>query len=204
MAQCDATSKRTGQRCKRTPCPGLAKCSTHCGLSKTERQRAAEDARLLRQATAELARLDVQPVTNSLAELQWVAGVARAWLETAARLVNKLSDDAIRYEGRLQGEQLRAEILLLERSIERVANINTRIAKLGLDERLTTIHTRDGHDILNALNATLRDIGISSGDAWRAAHLNFGARLRALHKTRQVQPSPYQAIPGEVIPPGAA
>ena len=38
---CDATSKRTGQRCRHAPCPDLTKCSTHCGLSKQERKRAA-------------------------------------------------------------------------------------------------------------------------------------------------------------------
>jgi hypothetical protein len=39
----------------------------------------------MQQGARELARLDVPPVTNSLAELQWLAGVAHAWLETSAR-----------------------------------------------------------------------------------------------------------------------
>jgi hypothetical protein len=154
----------------------------------------------MQQGARELARLDVLPVTNSLAELQWLAGVAHAWLETAARLVNRLSEDAIRYEGRLHGEMLRAEVALLERSMERVATINSRIAKLDIESRLTTIKERDATELIDAFDATLRALGLDGPDAWRASHVDFASRLRAIHARRQVEPSPWRAIPGETIP----
>jgi hypothetical protein len=181
----------------RTPAVGLTKCAFHCGLSKAERDRIADDVRITRQANAELARLQVEPVANSLDELRFAAGVAHAWLVVAAGLINRLTADSIRYEGKLRGEQLRSEVALWERALERVADINAKIARLNLDERLTLIRERDFADIVAALRVALQPLDPATRAVVQRA---FADRIRALHDDRKVVASPFTAIPGRVIP----
>ncbi len=105
--RCTGTSKQSGQRCRRSRCPGLDKCSLHCGLSKAERERAAARATANQQARAELARLDVKPIINPLPELQKHAGIVVAWRDVCAANLNRLDPSDLRYAGNLRGEQVR-------------------------------------------------------------------------------------------------
>lgn len=183
--RCDATSKRSGERCKRAPAVGLTKCSMHAGLSKEERQRTAAEHRAMQKASATLARLDVEPVTNSLEELQWLAAVAHAWIEQIAAMVNEL-ERRVRYEGRLRGEQLRGEVALLERAMDRCLAVNSSIVRLGIDHRLTTIKETDARNVADALAAVLTELDLDPSQS-RAARQSFARRLRTLGATREAE-----------------
>jgi hypothetical protein len=81
-------------------------------------------------------------VTNPLEELLKVAEEALLWKDELKRRVVALHEDEWRYETKGMGEQIRAEIQLYERSIDRLARILVMIAKLGIEERLTRVTER--------------------------------------------------------------
>jgi len=88
---------------------GSGRCRLHGGSTRSQRKAAAAEA-AEEQAQAALARLDVRPVDNPLAELQLLAGQVLAWKDAIGQMVNKL--DSLRYETEF-GEQLRSEVALL-------------------------------------------------------------------------------------------
>jgi hypothetical protein len=86
---------------------------------------------------AEMVRLwtaDAGPVEDPLLALQKLAGRALAVEETIGRIVNDLT--SIRYGSEHGGEQLRAEVAVLERAMDRVGRLLVDMAKLNIDERV--------------------------------------------------------------------
>ena len=148
--RCAATSKRSGQRCKRRPSPGAKTCYIHGGRTALASLRVIEE-----QALAELARLDLPPVEDPLSELARVCAQVLAWKDSMAGKVNKL--DELRYEGKgdAGGEQLRAEVALWERALDRCERFLTAMARLNIDERLTRISEERAELIISVLSAAL-------------------------------------------------
>lgn len=146
---------------------GYGRCRKHLGNAPTV-AKAAERERLEDRARAELARLDVTPVDNPLEELQKLAGRVLAWEEVIGGLVNGLS--GIRYESEHGGEQLRAEVALLERAMDRCERVLVAMARLNIDERLVRVTERQGSLLVEAVKGALDDLGIDrSGEAVRRA-----------------------------------
>ena len=81
-------------------------------------------------------------VTNPLQELLDIAEEALLWKNELKRRVVALHEDEWRYEADGMGEQIRAEIQLYERSVDRLARILVMIAKLGIEERLARVTER--------------------------------------------------------------
>jgi hypothetical protein len=86
--RCTSKAKQSGQRCKLPPCTGLDKCATHCGLSKAERKKRAEEFLANQQArkavvTYGLPR-DISPTEALLEEVRYSAGHV-AWLREKVR-----------------------------------------------------------------------------------------------------------------------
>lgn len=74
--KCRATSKRSGQRCKRYPVPGGSVCVMHGGASPQARV-AAERRRAQEEATRMLASIwdeEAPPITDPVSELEELAG----------------------------------------------------------------------------------------------------------------------------------
>lgn len=151
--RCTATSKRSGQRCKRLPSPGAKTCYIHGGKTAKAAGRAAEQ-----QARAELARLDLPPVDDPLSELARVCGQVLGWKDMLAGKVNALS--SLRYENEAGGEQLRAEVALWERALDRCERFLTAMARLNIDERLAKISEERAEVIISVLTAALERAGI--------------------------------------------
>jgi hypothetical protein len=165
---------------------GHGRCKLHGGRTPTVAKGAAESA-LEEQARTELAKLDVRPVENPLTELQLLAGQAVAWKNTVAGLVNRLG--SLRYEGE-SGEQLRAEVGLWERALDRCEKVLTAMARLDIDERLVKISEHQGKLVTAAIMAAFVDIGLSHEmqQALRPAiarHL----RLAALEERERERPA---------------
>ncbi|MCP2336136.1 hypothetical protein [Actinomadura rupiterrae] len=108
---------------------GSDKCRMHLG-------RKTAGVKLAYQAEQALARLDAPPVENALEELKALGGEAKAWKDAMAERVNELTSIRYSTDG---GEQLRAEIALFERAMDRCEKILTSIARLNIDERLAAI-----------------------------------------------------------------
>lgn len=133
----------------------------HGGRTAAARLRAVDE-----EARKQLARLDVPPVEDPLSELAKVCGQVLGWKDTMAGMVNDL-DGRLRYEGKgdAGGEQLRAEVALWERALDRCERFLTAMARLNIDERLTRIAEAQAAIILDVFSAALEQAGITGEQA---------------------------------------
>jgi hypothetical protein len=135
---------------------GFGRCSWHGGASPTG-TKSAREQELNEQAARELARLDVEPVANAFEQLALVAGQAVAWKDSMAAKVNELLE--LRREDVAGTEQLRAEILLWERALDRCVATLTAMIKLNIEEKLAGIRKQTADMLERALDAALEASG---------------------------------------------
>ena len=150
---------------------GVGRCKLHGGATPSHEAAGAEQ--LLAQ---QIARLDVPAVADPLTELSKLAGQVVAWKDQLAAKVNELTE--LRYEG-FAAEQLRAEVALWERALDRCNTVLATMAKLRIDERLAAISERQAEAVLRAIDAALDAAGVPVGE--RAEPKKAAARhLRAV------------------------
>jgi uncharacterized protein YukE len=123
-----------------------------------------------------MARLDVPPVENALTELAKIAGQVVAWKDALAGKVNALT--SLRYEGE-SGEQLRSEVVLWERALDRCEKFLTAMARLDIDERLARVTERQAEQVSAALTAVLAEMGLPA-EQQQAARTGLARHLRAV------------------------
>lgn len=155
---------RDGTACSNPPMRGGERCRMHGGASPRARA-AAERRQVEGQARTVLAELGVTPVDDPLAQLLRLAGEVLAWQRATAALVNQL--DHIRYQGG-SGEQLRAEVQLYERSMDRAVAVLSAIARLNIDERLARISEQQADRLIGAIEAALTEVGLTGEQALTA------------------------------------
>lgn len=126
---------------------------------------------------AQAAKLVGVPVDNPLAELAKLAGRARAWMEFFEDKVESLGDE-MRYEGKA-GEQLRAEVALYERAMDRLGKFLADFGRLNIDERLSKIEEAKADVVLRAIEAALAHVGITGAQATDAKRV-AARHLRAV------------------------
>lgn len=97
---------------------------------------------------------------DPLDELLHVAKELQLFKERIAKLVAELRDDEIRYESEKGGEQLRSEIAVYERTLERYGNLLVKIARLNIDERQMRITERQAAIVEGLVTGALEDIGV--------------------------------------------
>lgn len=179
---CGAKKRGGDGTCKRdagagTDHKGYGNCSWHGGSSPSGRQ-AAVEKRIEDTARRALYKRDARPVDNPLEALQLLAGRALALENQIGDLVNGL-DDKIRYTDEHDAEQLRAEVAVLERAMDRAGKILVDIAKLNIEERLAKVTEVQAQMAQDALAAALRDMGLSA-DQQREARSRVAGHLRAV------------------------
>jgi len=130
---------------------GADKCRMHVG-------RRAQAVKLEAEAADALARLDLPAVEDPLSELAKVCAQVLGWKDRLAERVNNLS--SLRYEGEGSGEQLRAEVALWERSLDRCERFLTAMARLDIDERLARISEARAEVIISVFTIALERAGI--------------------------------------------
>lgn len=135
---------------------GADKCRMHVG-------RRAAAVKLEAEAADALARLDLPPVEDPLSELAKVCGQVLGWKDRIAAKVNALT--SLRYEGEGSGEQLRAEVALWERALDRCERFLTAMARLDIDDRLTKISEARAEMMLTVFTAALERAGIDGEQA---------------------------------------
>lgn len=173
--KCSGHSKRTGAPCGNSPMKGAPVCRMHGGATKQARakarQRRATDA-----ANALLARLDVPAVDDPFAALAALAGQAIAFKDILADRVNQLKQ--IRYRDSKGAEQLRSEVALWERALDRAERFVTSMAKLDIDNRLAKISEAQADIVLKAIE-TAFDVAEVAKDRRPAAKAAASGVLRA-------------------------
>lgn len=171
--------KRQGEGTCRKPAgwgtdhAGTGVCRLHGGSTKNHRIASVQP-----RAEKALYQYDVSPVENPLTALQALAGRALALEQAIGGIVNDLS--SIRYRGGEGGtEQLRAEVVVLERAMDRAGRLLTDIAKLNIEDRLARVTEAQTAMVADALAAVLGEMGLSA-DAQRDARARVGRRLRSV------------------------
>lgn len=203
MAQCTATAKATGLRCGRLANRGTTVCRVHGGNAPGVRAKAIE--RLVEEkARAELGKLaallgPADPVEDPLRELLQLGGEARRWKELLAGRVAELT--SVGYEG-IAGEQLRAEVAVFERALDRLAGILATIARLNIDERLAKISEQQTDVMLKVVTAIVEYAQLTGEEAGTARRIAV-AILRGQAPPR-VEPAASRVVEVRVPVPTAA
>lgn len=157
--------ERAGERCRAPRLTGLPVCKMHGGGNKRAQQigrmRVAEE-----KLMASASKLVGTPVENPLTELAALAGRARALMDLLEGRVEALLDaesgdenageakGGIRYKGGA-GEQIRGEVQLYERSMDRLGKLLVDIGRLNIDERLAKVTDAQAQAVMAAVEAAI-------------------------------------------------
>lgn len=181
--KCGGTN-RQGEPCGKgagagTDHPGVGNCKHHGGATPNGKKYASAQkaARIERSAERVLYQRGADPVENPLTALQALAGRALALEQAIGEIVNDLN--GFRYESDGGGEQLRAEVVVLERAMDRAGRLLVDIAKLNIEERLAKVTEAQTALVADALAAVLGEMGLSP-EQQRDAKARVGRRLRAV------------------------
>lgn len=172
--RCRARSKKTGNQCGAYAVHGATVCRHHGGSAPQVKAKAAQRV-AEQQLTAALAQLDVPAIDNPLVALTQLAGQIVAFKDQLAERVNQLH--AIRYTDGKGGEQLRSEVALFERALDRTVNVLAVIAKLNIDERLAKISEQQAGLVRDVVMGSLTDAGVEP-EVQRDVAGHFTRRLR--------------------------
>ncbi|MFE3522231.1 hypothetical protein ACFXOD_11655 [Streptomyces sp. NPDC059161] len=185
---CGAQRKQQPGPCTRpagwgTSHPGTGRCKLHGGSTPNQKTSAARQ-RAEAEARAVLAELGVAPVDDPLKQLLALAGQVLAWQRATAELVNRL--ESVRYQSDGGSEQIRAEVLLYERAMDRAVAVLTAIARLNIEERLAAVAGRQVDAVVGAVEAALASAGVRGEDAIQAKRV-AARHLRALDPAPSVE-----------------
>lgn len=174
--RCGAKARSNeGLPCRRFPRKGQKRCKIHGGGSP-QAKRAAVVRDVEQKIRKTLHGLEVVAVRDPLTTLSELAGEIMNWKDNLATHVGQLKTYG--YSGE-HGEQIRAEVQLYERALDRTVTILDKIARLDIDSRLAAIGERQADLVEAALAAALAvlDLDVEQQQkAWGA----IGAHLRAL------------------------
>lgn len=186
--QCVGTVTKTGERCIRAAIKGGVVCPAHGGRTPNIRKAAAmklaeeQVRRDVEKARAEIKNMrDVAPLTSVgdiYDDLLEVAGVCRQWRLVLQDRVSYLTD-LHTTETEHTGEQVRADVLLFERALERSAKVGEMLARLNLDERKQALDERLAARLALVIQAILADLDLTDTQQERAATV-APARVREL------------------------
>ena len=132
---------------------GVGYCKLHGGATRThsvwaKRRLVEQEARELMEKYAPAAA----PVEDPLNELLAVAGEIRAFKDFLGERVAEMRAEEWRFGDAKGTEQLRAEIALYERALDRTARVLGDLARLGIEERQVRLAERQGSLLVTVLN----------------------------------------------------
>lgn len=146
--------------CGRAPMKGSRVCRSHGGAAKQVKAKAAErtaeqDAR---KAFGKLSDHAV-PVDDPFAEFAKLAGEAVAWKDWAAgRIADLERIDSTDAKGT---EQVRAQVALFERAMDRCAGFLRDFAKLGIEDRMSRVTVAQRVAIVRAIESVMAHLGVA-------------------------------------------
>lgn len=155
--RCGADTKTTGRKCRNFLEEEQLRCKLHGGASPQARRKQAERV-LEKQVQHAIEGMDIKPIENPLTALSQLAGEIIAWKDLLATHVALLKDN-LRYSGE-HAEQIRGEVTLYERGMDRAVAVLAKIAQLKIDERLAAITESQIQQMSRILEGTLDMLGL--------------------------------------------
>jgi hypothetical protein len=149
---CIGHHKVDGLPCQGYPVTGQTVCRMHGGSSPQAKKKASERLELQKveaDAKALLAHRGLAGITDPLNELARTAAEVIAFKDALAARVNSLSD--IRYRDAKDAEQLRAEVALYERALDRTGKFLEVLVRAGFEQRITRLREEHGALIVQVL-----------------------------------------------------
>lgn len=147
-----------GQRCKKAAAKGATVCHSHGAAAPQVQAKAAERV-AMDQALGELRRRGFTAVSDPLTAMAEIAGEITAVKDIFRDRLTELDEKSWRYEGDKGGEQLRAEVALYERALDRSVKVLDSLARMNIDERLAAITERQAGMIATFAEALVRRVG---------------------------------------------
>jgi len=149
----------SGLPCRRYPTAGANVCMKH-GAAAPQVKAAARRRLAESKVRKALDEVEIREVDNPLAELRKLTGEVVAWKDVLASHVANLTEQ-MRYTDDKGAEQLRAEVALYERALDRAGKFLEMWARLGIDAMLAEMTVRVTEGQVAALTRGL--------DAYRTA-----------------------------------
>lgn len=178
--RCAARLRKTDppRYCTRWPLRGASRCKTHGAKAPQAKAAAARTLAESKVRTA-LHEFGVREVENPLAELQALTAEVLSFKDWAARHVASLGD-SIRYRDAKDAEQLRAEVQVYERALDRAGKFLEMWARLGLDSMLAALQVRVTEAQTAALSRGLDAYRAAAGVEGEAHQAGLAAMAKAL------------------------
>lgn len=169
--KCGARKRQTDGTCQRpagwgTPHTGIGRCKLHGGstISHIRSAEVAEAERVVREVFGKA--VEVTPIDNPLAVYAQFAGRVMAWLDLMDSLLTNARSPS--YSSELNGEQIRGEVILFERAMDRANTVLGTYAKLNIDDRLSRITEVQQAMVVQAIEAALATAGVTGTRAIEA------------------------------------
>ena len=151
--QCKAKSKGSGKRCKRRPVAGADVCLAHGGGAPQVKAKAAERL-LTARIRGELAKVEIEPITDPAAAYADLAGEQWAFKELARQQIQVLESWASWSEG--AGEQIKASVQVYTAALTAMQKTLADMLRIGLSaEALRAAKERPSREQAEALQRVI-------------------------------------------------
>lgn len=162
--RCTATSKRSGERCRKPAIVGGTVCAMHGGKSPAVAA-AAEQRQVEAQAEATITKLwpglaAASPVKDPVDQMERLAGALTSMLDQVGEKVNGLDHLA----GGTGLTQLRGELVLLDKVAGHLRALLADMARLGIAERQVRIEEDQAAIITTAFRAAIAVVQLLPAD----------------------------------------
>lgn len=154
--------KADGERCKRPPIKGALVCQMHGGQLPPVKKAAAvalTEARVRREISSMRDVPQMTGVNDVYTELLEVLSMCAQWRRLLGDRVSYLTN--LGYSTLENGEQVRADVQLFERSLERSAKVGEMLARLNLDERKAALDERTAAQLGMCIQQILNDLNLT-------------------------------------------
>jgi hypothetical protein len=131
------------------------RCRMHLGRRREDIHQETALERQARSAYEEARRHGVPPDVDPLSGLLEVFRDALLWKRVCGSILGDL--ESVRYRAGA-GEQVRGEVILWERALERVARIAVDLLRVGVEERLKLVSREQTALITSAMHAALVEL----------------------------------------------
>jgi len=164
-----------GKKCTTRVVEGYPLCYSHLNRASIE------EIALVRNKDLAFDKITGPVISNPLEELASLVSEVVLYKDYCAEQVAKLRGEH-RYEGRA-GEQLRAEVALYERSLDRVGKLLIEWSRLNIDERLMRIEEAKATAIIEVIRRSLLSAELTD-EQRKTAEDTAIRELRALERGR--------------------